>query len=168
MRKVRIVYRLPEFLCCRVNWDHPPPPPQASVGELYVHKDRDGGNGTKIKAESIRDTSIMKKSSCYRKISSKPQPNMCGKVGKILQIIQQFPNGTKMTQRTLVVTTLKLFTGSNNYSTGCKIKQKFLCFYKVKWMVSDIFLASGENYRYRGLFYKHKRECLDTLSSVLV
>ncbi len=29
-RKVSIVYRIPEFLCCRMIWGHPPPPQQAS------------------------------------------------------------------------------------------------------------------------------------------
>jgi hypothetical protein len=39
-----IVYRLPEFLCCRMIWGHPPL--QASVGELYikgVERQRGGG-----------------------------------------------------------------------------------------------------------------------------
>ncbi len=51
-RKVSIVYRVPDFLCCYMNWGHqpPPPPPQANVGELYctlyiqgVERQRGGG-----------------------------------------------------------------------------------------------------------------------------
>jgi hypothetical protein len=35
-RKVSIVYRVPEFLCCCMVWDHPSPPLQVSVRELNL------------------------------------------------------------------------------------------------------------------------------------
>jgi hypothetical protein len=33
-----MVYRVPEFLCCRLIWDHPPPSPasECTVLELYI------------------------------------------------------------------------------------------------------------------------------------
>jgi hypothetical protein len=36
LRTVDIAYRVPEFLCCRLIWGHPPLPPQANVGVLYI------------------------------------------------------------------------------------------------------------------------------------
>jgi hypothetical protein len=65
-----------------------------------------GVDGMGQKAESIRDIAVRKKSSCLSEMSSQPQPKNCGKQGKILQIIQQYPGGTKVTH---VVTTLRLF-----------------------------------------------------------
>jgi hypothetical protein len=49
-RKGSIVYRVPDFVCCLMNWGHLPPPPQASVGEQYcsyvqeVERQRGGGS----------------------------------------------------------------------------------------------------------------------------
>ncbi len=46
-RKVSIVYRVPEFLCCCMVRDHPSPPLQVSVGELNLSVqavERQGGS----------------------------------------------------------------------------------------------------------------------------
>ncbi len=35
----------PEFLCCRIIWVHPPPPPQGSAGELCIHTETETERG---------------------------------------------------------------------------------------------------------------------------
>jgi hypothetical protein len=48
-RKVSIVYRVPEFLCCRMICILPPSPTKVSVGEPYIQgKERQRGGGLAI------------------------------------------------------------------------------------------------------------------------
>jgi hypothetical protein len=104
---------------------------------------RGGRYGTKNNAESIRNTSVRKKSSCYRKcplshsrrsVENKEKSRRSSK--KILQISQQYPSEAKMTRRTVHtrsynLETLYVLLEATITVLDVKFK-KFLCLFNVK------------------------------------
>jgi hypothetical protein len=99
---------------------------------------RGGRYGTKIKAESIRNISVRKKSSWYRKcprshsrrsVENKEKSRRSSK--KILQISQQYSSEAKMTR--WIRRTSKLDVSMEATITALDVKfKKFLFIYNVK------------------------------------